>query len=231
MNIDLGLIAQAKTAVAAKPRKWVSPEMLLAFVMQETSGVPYFIDHKPGSLCYANIFDAVGYRRKVKDANGKLQTIRVFTGLTSGQIREEITIKEKVGNWTAPRVMRGQLAKFRFEPGYFIKHKKRFPELSLIDLFLYSSSWGLVQFMAPNIVKGGPTPENLEFIRRWRADPAMQLLYGAGMIDDLLVKTKGNVHHAYRGYNSGDINSPRPDTNKRADNVLRLLHDIEDQTR
>lgn len=57
----------------------------------------------------------------------------------------------------------------------------------------------------------------------------MQLLYGAGMIDDLLVKTKGNVHHAYRGYNSGDVNSERKDTNERATNVLKTLHRIEEQ--
>ena len=228
MNLDLGLLAQARTAVAAKPRKFLTPEILLAFVYQESGGVPYFIDHKPGSLCYANIYSAVGYKRTLKKDDGTKQVIRVFTGLTAMQITKEITLPEKVGNFTVPKVMRGQLSKFRFEPGYFIKHKKRYPQLSLIDLFLYSSSWGLVQFMGPNIVKS-PTPENLEFIRRFRADPAMQLLYGSGMIDDLLVKTNGNVHHAYRGYNSGDVNSTRADTNERADNVMKLLKSIKGQ--
>lgn len=226
MHVEPGLLAAAKKAISAKPRKYVTPEILLAFVMAESGGVPYFVDHKPGSLFAANTFGACRYK-KIDKKTGKV--FRIETGMTPAEIRQWVTIPEKIGDFQVSKAMRGQLAKFRFEPSYWARTNRYYPDLSLEDKFIFSSSWGLVQFMAPNICKL-PTPENLQFIRRWIADPDMQLVYAAGMVDSLLVTTKGNVHHSYRGYNSGDVNSTRTDTNQRADNVLRLLHDIEIQT-
>lgn len=227
--LDLGLIAAAKKAVAAKPRKYVNPEILLAFVMQESSGVPYFVDHKPGSLFAANVYEACNYKKRIGPPGNK-KIIRVATGITPAQIRQWVTIPEKIGDFQVSKTMRGQLAKFRFEPVYWVKTCKRYPHLSLEDKFIFSSSWGLVQFMAPNICKE-PTPENLQFIRRWIADPALQLVYASGMIDGLLVTAKGNIHTAYKGYNAGAGNMFRKDIDpavtKRADNVFRMFTEYE----
>jgi len=218
--IDPGLVAKAKKAVAGKPRKYVTPAILCAFVMQESSGVPYFVDHKPGSIFRMNLNAALTIKRK-KD--GKIVE-RIPTGLTEKDIRDVITIPAKVGDWEVPAAMRGQLAKFRFEPGYW----KKFPHLDKSDRFIYSCSWGLVQFMGPNISRV-PDEQGIAFIKRFMADVDLQLMYAAGMIDQLLVRAKGDVNKAYRGYNSGNVNSDDPAVIARANNVQKLLRQIEEQ--
>lgn len=240
--IDVGLIARAKKAVESKERKHVTPAILCAFVMQESHGCPYFVDTKPGSIYRLNTNAAISYKATLKgrlltpeeckerglDPNdsprmpGKI--IKIDTGLIEAEIRAAITIPNKIGNFDVPAIMRGKLAKFRFEPGYWKKYK----QLSKIDRFLYSSSWGLVQFMGPNI---SPQPDRagIEFIKRFMADVDLQLLYGAGMIDDLLKRAGGDPHKAYRGYNSGNVNSTNQAVIKRADNVQKLLREIEAQ--
>ena len=240
--IDPGLIAKAKKAVAGKPRKYVTPAILCAFVMQESSGVPYFVDHKPGSIFRMNLNAALKIKRTIpgrfltadecKKAghDPKLlprkpsTTVIEPTGLTEKDIRDIITIPAKVGDWDVPAAMRGQLAKFRFEPGYW----KKFPHLDKTDRFIYSCSWGLVQFMGPNIAPE-PDEQGIAFIKRFMADVDLQLSYAAGMIDQLLVRAKGDVNKAYRGYNSGNVNSDNPAVVARANNVQKLLRQIEEQ--
>jgi hypothetical protein len=219
--IDVGLIAKAKKAVASKPRKFVTPAILCSFVQQESNGVPYFIDHKPGSLFRMNLNAAmkINYRNP---KTGKIE--KVSTGLSEKDIRGLITIPNKLGEWEVPPAMRGQLAKFRFEPGYW----RKFPQLELHDRFIYSCSWGLVQFMGPNI-SPVPDKQGIDFIKRFMADVDLQLMYAAGMIDQLLVKANGDVNKAYRGYNSGNVNSTDPAVIQRATNVQRHLREIEEQ--
>jgi hypothetical protein len=221
--IDPGLVAKARKAVDAKPRTHVTPEILCAFVLQESAGIPYFVDTKPGSIFRSNVNAAISYKAKLKDNGG---IIRVSTGLTEPEIRAAITLPDKVGLFDVPAIMRGKMAKFRFEPGYW----KKFPALSKIDRFLYSSSWGCVQFMGPNISKN-PDRAGIEYIKRFMADVDLQLLHGAGMVDDLLKKSHGDVNLAYRGYNSGNIHSTDPAVISRANNVQKHLREILEQTR
>jgi hypothetical protein len=222
--IDLGLIAQARKAVSSKPREHVTPAILLAFVLQESSGVPYFIDTKPGSLYAANIAMAVVH--KIRDKHGRVVRT-VETGLTAGEVRQAIVIPPEIDGYKVPPVLVGRPAKFRFEYGYW----KRLGHLPKMQRFRMASSWGLVQFMGPNIIgrwQGDGDPSNGDkdedrdrFIQRFAADIPLQLLYAAGMIDELLEQAGGDVDGAYRGYNSGDVNSSRPDVIARAKAVAK----------
>lgn len=219
--IDVGLVAKAKKAVESKPRRYVTPAILCAFVQQESGGCPYFIDHKPGSIFRMNLNAALYIKRK-NVQTGKVE--KIATGLTEQEIRSIITIPAKVGNWEVPKAMRGQLAKFRFEPGYW----RRYPNLEKLDRFIYASSWGLVQFMGPNISRH-PDRAGIDFIKRFMADVDLQLLYSSGMIEDLLLRADGDVNKAYRGYNSGNVNSTDPEVIARANNVQKHLREIEEQ--
>lgn len=230
--IDVGLAAKARKAVDSKPRSFITPEVLCAFVMQESHGVPYFVDTKPGSIYRLNVAAAITYKVKNR-VTGEVSKLQ--TGLTEKDIREIITIPDKVGSFDVPAVMRGKLAKFRFEPGYW----RRYSTLARRDRFIYASSWGLVQFMGPNI---SPKPDaaGIDFIKRFMADVDLQLLYAAGMIDDLMIrgsklqpdaaikdlpKEEQLVHRAYRGYNSGKVSSDKPEVIARATNVLKFYRD------
>lgn len=215
--IDLGLLAKLHIAILAKPRRFVTAATLGAVVLQESGGMPYFIDSKPGSEMYSNISDAINHAIYHYTATGeKLTTEYVATGLTYKTILAAITIPPAVGNFMVPSAMRGRPAKFRFEYSYWKRFKTEIENPA--DRFIYSSSWGLCQFMGPNIAKE-PTPEGLEFIKRFAADVDMQLLYAAAMIDDLLASNKGNVDAMYREYNSGSAESTAPKVVARAQQV------------
>lgn len=197
--IDLGLLNLVKKAIEKKPRNHVTPARLLAVLMQESSGMPYFVDTKPGSLLQNNINMAVNHMEQYKSADGKVVSIRpIPTGLTKPMIMDIITIKDKIGDYEVPRTMVGKIAKFRFEYGYFRLYK----HLPLRERFIYSCSWGMCQFMGPNISKV-PDKKGIEFILRFAADVEMQLLYAAGMVDELLTRSNGDMEAAYRAYNSG----------------------------
>lgn len=219
--IDLGLIARARKAVESKPRHFVTTSILCAFAQQESGGVPYFVDTKPGSIFRANMNAAFAYKAKIK---GTEKIIKVPTDLSEAEIRSIITMPDKVGEFDVPAIMRGKLAKFRFEPGYW----RRYKNLPKLDRFIYSSSWGLVQFMGPNISKT-PDRAGIDFIKRFMVDVDLQLLYAAGMIDGLLERAHGDVNLAYRGYNSGNIHSDDPAVIARANNVQKHLREIEEQ--
>lgn len=227
--MDVGLIAAAKKAVGEKPRRHVTPAHLLAVVQQESGGVPYFIDTKPGGLYAANVQMAVEYFKWRKDTKtGQRVRVGPFrTGFNRQEIHELITIPGRVGDWIAPKDLQGKPAKFRFEYSYW--ESRKFQHLSPEDRFYMASSWGLVQFMGPNITGQATTPEAIQFIRRFTADIPMQLLYGAGMLDDLLAQAGGDLHKAYRGYNSGDIDSQQPAVIARADNVVKNYQRIKQQ--
>lgn len=214
--IDLGLLSSAAKACLAKPRAKVTPSILAAVVMQESGGAPYFVDTKPGSLYSVNMSDAVQHVMKQRMPDGRLVVIgSISTGLTRKDITEVITIPAQVGNYRVPIAMAGRLAKFRFEYEYW---KENAHIADLKDRFLFSCSWGLCQFMGPNISKE-PTTEGLGFIKKFIADVDMQLLYGAGMIDHLLVANHGDIEAMYRAYNSGSANSHDPKVIARAQAV------------
>jgi len=195
--IDLGIIATAKRAVETKPRRFVTPAILLAVVMQESSGVAIFIDTKPGSLFAANMYEAK--YPAIFDRDGKIIG-RANTGLTDQEIKQAVIIPAEIDGWRVPKELVGKVAKFRFEYSYW----KRYGSLPKVERFRMSSSWGLVQFMGPNVVKGAKDPDL--FIQRFAADLPLQLLYAAGMIDDLLGPA-GDVERMYRAYNSGNPDS------------------------
>lgn len=221
--IDLGLWALAKKAVATKPRKFVTPAILCAVVLQESHGQPTFKDTKPGSQFDQNLRTAQCYSKHFDKPTKGFTLIK--TGLVASQIRGWVTIPAKVGDYVVPRFLVGQYAKFRLEPSYWERNK----ELAPADRFLYSCSWGLCQFMAPNISKE-PTPEGLQFIRRFAADPLMQLVYGAGMIEQIMSEGH-DVYSMYREYNSGSANSTNPDVEARAANVAALAIQIAQSTK
>ena len=203
--IDFGLVAAAKKAVTAKPRQHVTPAILCAVAIQESSGVPYFIDTKPGSLWSLNLRDA-----------------KRHTGFTERQIRDMITIPLKIGKYVPPRIMQGQLAKFRFEPGYWNKYA----HLARTDRFYYSCSWGLCQFMGPNISKD-PDTKGIEFIKEFMANTDLQLLYGAGMLEELLDTNHGDLFKSYCEYNSGDPNCKAPAVIRRAKDVVEKAREVQ----
>jgi hypothetical protein len=219
--IDLGLLAALKKAVTAKPRKFLTPAILGAVVLQESGGVPYFIDTKPGSLYRLNILGAVKYRHVTDRSDGTRTVQMIETGIREREIRDVIMIPPMVEHYQVPKIMRGQLAKFRFEPSYWVQY----PNLAKMDRFLYSCSWGLGQVMAPHL--GQPDALGFNFIRRFMADTDLQLLYAAGMVEELLERADGDVLGAYKGYNSGDVNSENAAVIARAQIVARSAQQIQ----
>lgn len=230
MTLDRGLVALARKAVAAKPRHYVTVHDLLAVVQQESHGMPYFTDTKPGSIYSLNVAAAITYHKKVRARNSLGQPLvdekgnpvfvrKAFnTGLTQRDILKAIIIPEQIGSFRPSKTLVGQKAKFRFEYGYW----ERFSNIAdPIQRFRMASSWGMVQFMGPNISGKLAGEEADLFIQRFAADLDMQLLYGAGLLDELLVRARGSMDHAYRGYNSGDVNSDNPDVIARAKNVAK----------
>lgn len=219
--IDRGLIAAATKAVESKPRHFVTPAILLAVVLQESHGVPYFTDTKPGSQFKMNVFGAMSYTKHYRRPDGTKTSTTYQTGLKESDIRRMTTIEKELDKWEVPAVMAGQLAKFRFEYSYW----ERYSSLPTEKRFLMSCSWGLAQFMGPNITK----PDKIDFIRRFRADVPMQLLYAAGMIDELLERTNGDVNRMYRAYNSGDADSEDLAVLARAKSVATSAEQIKSQ--
>lgn len=262
--IDLGLLKFIEEAIAKKPRRWLRPSTLMAVIMQETHGQPFFIDTRPGSLFSLNMLGSEKYNKT--DPHDKRKKIVIVTGLKRAEIQKWITIPKQIGDWKVPPAMVGKLAKFRFEPGYWERYRKEIPDD--YSRFIYSCSWGLVQFMGPNISKTHDQA-GIDYIRRFAADIPLQLLYGAGMVEDLLERaskpisaekikfwkdggwvydpiSKKNVRipplkpeifeactkatqieRAYKGYNSGRIDSTDPAVIRRAQAVKKGAADIE----
>lgn len=214
--IDLGLVAAAKKAVAAKPRKHVTPAMLLAVCDQESHCMPYFVDTKPGSQYALNMGEAIVH--KVRDKHGNVLE-RIPTSLKESEIRGYITLPEEVDGWKVPKELAGQRAKWRFEYGWW-KHYGKMTNRE--ERFMLSSSWGLVQFMGFNIIgnSGKTGGDAIAFIRKFACDVPLQLLYAAGMFDDLLTDADGDLLRAYKGYNSGKIDSQDPAVIARAKAVV-----------
>ncbi|MBY0545802.1 MAG: hypothetical protein K2W95_00785 [Candidatus Obscuribacterales bacterium] len=180
--IDLGLIAIAKKAVAAKPRKYVTAAHVVAVAMQESHGVPYF-----------NPFEAQ-YRANLRAA------CRI-TGMSESEIRKLIVFPQEINGWKVPSYLVNKFAKFRCEPGYWKPEKHE----TKAEAFYQACSFGIGQLMAPHL-KG-----DTNTVKRFAADVNAQALWIAGMMEQLLTAAKGDLKKAYAGYNSGNINSKRAD--------------------
>lgn len=219
--IDQALVAAAKRVVASKPRNHITPAMLLAAVMQESSGVNYFTDFAPDSLFHANVTAACRYYKKKKLADGQIIRLGPYnTGFSPADIKRLIAFPAKVSSkigadWAVPPGLIGKFAKFRFEYGYW--ENRDIARLPNEQRFYASCSWGVVQFMGPNISK----EYDASFIRRFAADIPLQLLYGAGELDKLLTRTDGDLFRAYKAYNSGNPESQDPEVIARANAVVR----------
>lgn len=212
---EQALVMLAKKVVAATTPKHVTPAILLAVIMQESSGVAFFFDTGFGSLFKMNIFGAMKYRKKKADGTFEI----IYTGLREGQIRTMATIGPTVGKYIVNKLIVGNIAKFRFEPAYW----ERFAHLPIETRFIFSCSWGLPQFMGPNINRV-LDETGAEYIKQWRADLSMQLTSAVHFIDNLLEHSHGDVNKMYRGYNSGDINSANPDVIYRANAVEKAAN-------
>lgn len=191
MNLDLGLIACAKKAVAAKPRKHVTVPDVLAVMLQESHGVPWFLPTDPQ------------FKLNMRAA------CRI-TGMHESKLRQLIVIPDEVLGWKVPEQMRGKFAKFRCESGYWAK----FHEYDLPDRFYRSCSWGLGQLMGAHLKDTGE-------IRRFLSDIALQGLWCAGMMDDLMTRADGDLFRAYKGYNSGSVDSTQKAVIERATAVVK----------
>lgn len=179
--IDLGLLQLINEAIVKKQRRWIKPSTLMAVILQESHGQPFFIDTRPGSLYSLNMLSSEKYNKT--DPHDKRKRIVITTGLKRAEIHKWITIPKKIGDWSVPPGMVSKLAKFRFESGYWERYRTAIPDD--YSRFIYSCSWGLVQFMGPNISKTHDQA-GIDYIRRFAADIPLQLLYGAGMVEDLL---------------------------------------------
>lgn len=197
--IDLGLIAAARKAVASKPRRFVTPAHVVAVAMQESHGVPTFT---PWEAQYrANLRAAIN-----------------ITKMNEGEIRKLIIIPVAVNGWKVPTMLVNKFAKFRCEPGYW----KRFRDLPAADRFYMSCSWGLGQLMGAHL-------PDANAVRRFLADVPQQVLWVAGMMDQLLISSHGDLKRAYAGYNSGDIDCQDRAVLHRCDEVEKYFEQAEKQ--
>ena len=226
MIVDLGLINKTEKACALKPRKFVTPAILCAVAIQESNGIPYFQDTKPGSIFSMNLGPAICYHKKIGEVDGKPIFAAYKTGLYEKDIRRIITIPAKVNNYQPAKQMVGMMAKFRFEPSYWERNAKL---ENLEERFLYSCSWGVMQFMGPNAAYNlGPCEAGFNRIREFMCSPDMQLAAGADYIENIMAKISGHdCEHMYREYNSGNPNSTNPDVEKRALAVAARAKEIQ----
>lgn len=166
--------------------------------MQESGGNPLFLPQD-------NLFKS------------NMLAAQRITTLSSREIVKIVTLPEVVGTFTVPKEMAGKVAKFRLESVYWAANALREPS----DRFRISSSWGLTQVIGSNISKGSSAGLN---ILHFSANIEWQLHKAADMLENLLLHSKGNINHMYRGYNSGRIDSSNPQVIARANKVEQRIH-------
>lgn len=196
MNYKEEIIA----AVKERPRRYLTPAILYAVIMQESGGVPYF-----------NETD--------KQFNINMGSAILNSSLSPNQIKTIITIPDNINGIVIDPFMAGKMAKFRFEKGYW----KKFPELDPVTRFRVSCSWGISQVMGANISK----TKGLQ-IQLFSANIKQQLSWTANELERLLRLASGDVFKMYKGYNSGNINSTNLDVINRAREVVNRLKDWKD---
>jgi len=195
------LYEQAKELIKIADYKHVTPEDVIAVCEKESGCNPIFQHEDP--LFIANMGAAYEGSK-----------------LPRQMIWEAILIKK--GPYS------GHMAKFRFEPAYWEwSGTQRCNSLQLrIQL---SCSFGIGQQMMRWIIPHGKPDEWIAFIENFKADTGMQLKYLLSNLNKLLQKTGNDLDHAYRGYNSGDINSDNLAVLVRAENVVKARNKIREE--
>lgn len=193
------LINQLKGLINPTDYKCVTIADALAVCQQESDCIPVFKVDDP--LFAVNLGTAVK-----------------TTGLPKTMIGEAITIRK------GPYV--GQMAKFRLEPSYWDwAQKQRLNSLQM--MLMMSCSFGVGQQMMRWAVPAGQVETWTAFVENFKADTGLQLQYLLGNLKKLLDEAEGDLDRAYRGYNSGDINSQNLAVMARAANVVKLRNEIQ----
>lgn len=97
---------------------------------------------------------------------------------------------------------KGQISKFRCEPGYWA-WAKNLSGLSDVDKLLLSCSFGYGQKMSRWLVGKLPKPEWIPFVRNFMGNTSLQIMYIAGDLDQLLKLSNGDRALAFTRYNAG----------------------------
>jgi Mac 1 len=119
----------------------------------------------------------------------------------------------------------GQIAKFRFEPGYWDWTKNLgLPSVTL--RFLCSCSFGVGQMMMRWILPPDKTKWEA-FIERYKGDVNFQLNYVIETLERWLADSEGDLFKAYKAYNSGKADSTDPAVIQRATHVVALRAEIQ----
>lgn len=168
------LIEAARKALAAKPRRHVKIEDVLAVIKKESGFSPIF---NPNDLLYKQ----------------NLRAAQRITGLPATEIIAAVRIPS--GEF------KGELAKFRCEPGYW-EWAKKFTRPAR-DEFLLSCSFGLGQKMARWLVANTPEATWMQTVVKFMGDVPTQLLYICGDLDALMIAAGGNKPVAFTRYNEG----------------------------
>jgi len=192
--------AVIKKIPMAPEYKILPPSAVIAVCIQESKGVPTFNEKDE---LYALNLDAA--------AKG--------TKLPPSLLRDAMKIKQ--GPLT------GAVAKFRFEPSYWEwsgKHGLSSPT----ERFLCSCSIGIGQQMMRWVLPADEK-EWLPFIENFKGNVDTQLSFCIKEMHRLMVATKGDLFRAYKGYNSGNIDSKNADVVRRALRVVNLASIVDKQ--
>ncbi len=177
MSIDKNAEAlqKAKAAIEQRSRRYATWADVLAVAEHESGGVAIF-----------NPTD-----RQFRD---NLAAAAKITGLTKEQIIKAATINNGA--------LKGKIAKFRCEPGYW-SWAKTLPAFTPEEKFLLSCSFGVGQQMTRWLVAKTPKPEWISLIHNFMGNVSLQMLWIAGQLDALMVDTKGDKTLAFARYNGG----------------------------
>jgi len=182
--------------------KYITPAIVIAVCLQESGGDPCF--EPQDALLGEN-----------------LRAASVTTTLPIAMIVDAMKIQAGI--------YKGKIAKFRLEPSYWIwtgKQKLSSPT----ERLLCACSFGVGQKMMRWIVIGNPD-DWIGQIEQFKSSLDTQLAYLIHDMDRLLSSTQGDLLQAYKGYNSGYVNSVDPAVVARAQNVVALAKEVETQLR
>lgn len=185
MITDEKLIKRVEKIVHSKTRYHVTVADVLAVIQKESSGVPIF---NPNHLPMEDKENLL-FRQNLAEASR-------LSGVSKPEILKINTIL--TGEY------KGEIAKFRCEPGYMRWAKNLKGTFTPVERMLLACSLGAGQKMVRWLVDGSTKPrtEWLQFALKFAGDLDLQLQYCAGDLESLL-----SVSHsrelAYTRYNAG----------------------------
>lgn len=178
----------------------IGPADIIAVALQESGGCPVFA---PKDDLYRANMDAA-----MKE-----------TTLPEALLLDALIIKSGL--------YQGQIAKFRFEPGYWAWSKTQgLPSPTL--RFLCSCSFGIGQQMIRWVL---PADKNSwpVFIENFKSDTDIQITYLLLKLRTLMIENNGSLRIAYKAYNSGNPQSRDDAVIARALHVAKLRDIVEQQ--